>query len=93
MELKIAKHGANKDLIIDQWKKRDDGKKGNNTLKKPIEESMTLNTTPIKKKSTQDKKKKVRQTRPTYEKEMRCFILKELKKKSIIFLTLMCLSC
>ena len=50
MELKIAKHGANKDLIIDQWKKRDDGKKGNNTLKKPIEESMTLNTTPIKKK-------------------------------------------
>ena len=47
---------------------------------------MTLNTTPIKKKSTQDKKKKVRQTRPTYEKEMRCFILKELKKKKYHFL-------
>ena len=42
MELSITNHGVKKDVIIDQWKERNDGKNGDKTSKKPIQESMTM---------------------------------------------------
>ena len=91
MELSIANHDA-KDRIVDQWKERYDGKKNDKTSKKPVQEPMTINTTLIKI-ATWDKKKKVKEARPTRENKRHWFTLEELKEKMIIFLTLMCLAC
>ena len=55
MKLNIANHGSKKNLIVDRQRERHDGKKSDKTSKKPIHESMTINTTPIKI-STKDKK-------------------------------------
>ena len=42
MELNIANHDAKKDLIVDQQRKRHDGKNGDKTSKKLVQESMTM---------------------------------------------------
>ena len=55
MELNIANHGIKKDLIIDQKRERYDRKTSDKTLMKPTQESMMVNTTPIKI-SVRDKK-------------------------------------
>ena len=57
MELNIANHGAKKDLIVDQQRERHNGKASDKNSIKPIQESMMVNTTPIKI-SVQDKKNK-----------------------------------
>ena len=57
MEISIANHGVKKDLIIDQQKERHNGKTSDKNLIKLIQESMTVNTTPIKI-SVRDKKKR-----------------------------------
>ena len=36
MELSITNHGVKKDVIIDQWKERNDGKNGDTTSKKLV---------------------------------------------------------
>ena len=36
MELSITNHGVKKDVIIDQWKERNDGKNGDKTSKKLV---------------------------------------------------------
>ena len=84
MQLNITNHGFKKDLIVDQQKERHDGKKNDKTSKKPIQESMTVNTTPIKI-SPRDKKKEVKKARPTQENERRRFTLKELEEKKYHF--------
>ena len=56
MELHITNHGVKKYPIIDQRMERNDRKRSDKTSKKPAQESITVNTTPIKI-STQDKKK------------------------------------
>ena len=56
MKLSIANHGTKKDLIIDWQRERHDGKTSDKTSTKPIQESMMVNTTPIKI-STRDKNK------------------------------------
>ena len=48
MELNIANHDAKNDLIIDQQRERHNGKASDKNSIKPIQESMTVNTTPIK---------------------------------------------
>ena len=80
MELSIANHDA-KDRIVDQWKERYDGKKSDKTSKKPVQEPMTINTTLIKI-ATWDKKKKVKEARPTRENKRHWFTLEELKEKN-----------
>ena len=64
MELNIANHGAKNDLIIDQQRERHNGKTSDKNSIKLIQESMTVNATPIKV-SARDKKKKVKEARPT----------------------------
>nr|CAN63871.1 hypothetical protein VITISV_036033 [Vitis vinifera] len=64
MELNITNHGAKKDLIIDQQRERHNGKASDKNSIKPIQESMTVNATPIKI-SARDKKKEVKEARPT----------------------------
>ena len=64
MELNIANHGSKMDLTIDQQRERHYGKKSDNTSKKPIQKSMTINTTPIKI-LARDKKKEVKEVGPT----------------------------
>ena len=54
------------------------------TSKKPIQESMTINTTLVKI-STRDKKKEVKEVRLTQENKMCRFILKELEEKKYPF--------
>ena len=85
MELNIASHGFKKDLTIDLQRERHDGKKSDKTLKKPIEESKTINTAPVKI-SARDKKKVVKEVGPTQENERCRFTLKELEKKKYHFL-------
>ena len=85
MELSIANHGTKKDLIVDRQRERYNGEASNKTSIKPIQESMTINTTPIKI-STRDKKKKVKKDEPTLENERCRFTLKELKEKMYHFL-------
>ena len=63
MELSIANHGSKKILTIDQQKERHNEKKSDKTSKKPIKESMTINTTPVKI-SAKDKKKEVKEAGP-----------------------------
>ena len=48
MELSIANHGAKKDLIVDQQRERHNGKASDKNSIKLIQESMIVNTTPIK---------------------------------------------
>ena len=48
MELGIANHGSKKDLTVDRQRERHDGKKSDKTSKKPIQELMMINTTPVK---------------------------------------------
>ncbi|KAJ9703018.1 hypothetical protein PVL29_004677 [Vitis rotundifolia] len=84
MELSIANHGAKKDLIIDQQREIHNGKASDTNSIKPIQESMTVNTTPIKI-STRDNKKKVKEARPTQENERYRFALKELEEKKYPF--------
>ncbi|KAJ9691629.1 hypothetical protein PVL29_013736 [Vitis rotundifolia] len=84
MELNIANHGAKKDLIIDQQREIHNGKASDTNSIKPIQESMTVNTTPIKI-SAQDKKKEVKEAKPTQENERCWFTLKELKEKKYPF--------
>ncbi|KAJ9682462.1 hypothetical protein PVL29_018392 [Vitis rotundifolia] len=74
MELSIANHGAKNDLIIDYDK---------NSIK-PIQESMMINTTPIKI-SARDKKKEEKNAKPTQENERCWFSLKELEEKKYHF--------
>ena len=64
MELNIANHGTKKDLIIDQQREKYNGKTSDKTLIKPIQESMMVNTAPIKI-STRDKKKEVKEVELT----------------------------
>ena len=64
MELSIANHGSKKVLTIDQQKERHNEKKSDKTSKKPIKESMMINTTLVKI-SAKDKKKEVKEARPT----------------------------
>ena len=64
MELNIANHDAKNDLIIDQQRERHNGKTSDKNSIKLIQESMTVNATPIKV-SARDKKKKVKEARPT----------------------------
>ena len=85
MELSIANHGTKKDLIVDRQRERYNGEASNKTSIKPIQESMAINTTPIKI-STRDKKKKVKKDEPTLENERCRFTLKELKEKMYHFL-------
>ena len=84
MKLSIANHGTKKDLIIDWQRERHDGKTSDKTSTKPIQESMMVNTTPIKI-STRDKKKYVKKVGLTHEYERRWFILKELEEKKYQF--------
>ena len=84
MELSIANHGSKKDLTVDRQKERHDGKRNDKTSKKPIQESMTINTTPVKI-STRDKKKEVKEAGPIQENERRRFTLKELEEKKYPF--------
>ena len=48
MELGIANHGVKKEPIIDHRMERNDRKRGDKTLKKPDQELMMVNMTPIK---------------------------------------------
>ena len=64
MELNIANHGSRTNLTIDQQKESHYGKKSDNTSKKPIQKSMTINTTPVKILAS-DKKKEVKEVGPT----------------------------
>ena len=48
MELSIANHGAKNDLIVDWQRERRNGKTSDKISIKPIQESMTVNTTPIR---------------------------------------------
>ena len=84
MELSITNHGSKKDLTIDQQRERHNGKMSDKSLKKPIQESMMINTVPIKI-STRDKKKEIKEVGPTRENERRRFILKELEEKKYHF--------
>ncbi|KAJ9678324.1 hypothetical protein PVL29_020478 [Vitis rotundifolia] len=84
MELSIANHGSKKDLTINHQREGHDGKMSDKTSKKPIQESMTINTAPVKI-SARDKKKKVKEAGPTQENERRRFILKELEEKKYHF--------
>ena len=84
MELSITNHGSKKDLTIDQQRERHNGKMSDKTLKKPIQESMTINTTPVKI-LTRDKKKEVKEVGPTQENERLWFTLKEFKEKKYHF--------
>ena len=84
MELSIANHGAKKDLIIDQQRERHNGKASDKNSIKPIQESMTVNMTPIKI-SARDKKKEVKEARPTQENERCQFTLNELEEKKYHF--------
>ena len=59
-------------------------KMSDKTLKKPIQESMTVNATPIKI-SRPDKKKEIKEVRPTQENERCRFTLKELEEKKYHF--------
>ena len=85
MELSIANHGVKKDIIIDQQRERHNGKASDKNSIKPIQESMTVNATPIKI-SARDKKKEVKEARPTQESERCRFTLKELEEKKYHFL-------
>ena len=84
MELSITNHGSKKDLTIDHQRERHNGKMSDKTLKKPIQESMTINTTPVKI-STRDKKKEVKEVGPTQENERLWFTLKEFEEKKYHF--------
>ena len=81
MKLSIANHGTKKDLIIDWQRERHDGKTSDKISIKPIQESMMINVT-----LARDKKKKVKEVRPTQENERCRFTLKELEKKKYHFL-------
>ena len=48
MELNIANHGDKKDFIVDQQRERHNGKASDKNSIKLIQESMIVNTTPIK---------------------------------------------
>ena len=48
MEIIIANHGSKKNLTIDWQRERHDGKRSDNNSKKPIQESMTINTALVK---------------------------------------------
>ncbi|KAJ9693709.1 hypothetical protein PVL29_009590 [Vitis rotundifolia] len=84
MELSIANHGSKNDLTVDLPKERHDGKRSDKTLKKPIQESMTINMAPVKI-SARDKKKKVKKNGPIQENERRRFTMKELEEKKYHF--------
>ena len=85
MEFNIANHGAKKDLIVDQQRERHNGKASDKNSIKPIQESMMVNTTPIKI-LVQDKKNEVKKVGPTQENERCRFTLKELEEKKYHFL-------
>ena len=80
MELNIANHDAKNDLIIDQQRERHNGKASDKISIKLIQESMTVNVT-----LARDKKKEVKDARPTQENERCWFTLKELKEKRYHF--------
>ena len=84
MKLSIANHGVKKDFLVDQQRERHNGKESDKNSIKLIQESMTVNTTPIKI-STRDKKKEVKETKPTQENKRCRFTLKELEKKKYHF--------
>ena len=48
IRLSIANHGVKKDLIVDQQREKHNGKISDKNSIKPIQESMMVNTTPIK---------------------------------------------
>ena len=84
MELSIVNHGSMKNLIVDRKRERHDRKMSDKTSKKPIQESMTINTAPVKI-STRDKKREVKEARPTQENERHQFTLNELEEKIYLF--------
>ena len=84
MKLSIANHGVKKDFLVDQQRERHNGKESDKNSIKLIQESMTVNTTPIKI-STRDKKKEVKETKPTQENKRCRFTLKELEEKKYHF--------
>ena len=84
MKLNIANHGSKKNLTVDRQRERHDGKMSDKTSKKPIQELMMINTTPVKI-SARDKKKELKEVRLTQENEKRWFTLKELKEKKYHF--------
>ena len=70
MELNIANHGSKKDLTIDRKRERHDEKRSDKTSKKPIQDLMTIITTPIKI-LARNKNNEVKKSRPIYENERR----------------------
>ena len=70
-------------LDINQ-RERHNGKSSDKNSIKLIQESMTVNTTPIKI-LAQNKKKEVKEIRPTQENERCWFTLKELEEKKYHF--------
>ena len=66
-------------------KEKNNGKTSDKNSIKLIQDSMTVNTTPIKI-SVQDKKNEVKEARPTQENERFRFTLKELEEKKYHFL-------
>ena len=66
MELNIAKHSVKKDLIVNRQKERHNGKTIDKNAIKSTQESMTVNTTPIKI-LARDKKKEVKKIGTTQE--------------------------
>ena len=62
--MELSNHGSKNDLIIDQKREIHNEKVSDKNLIKPIQESMTVNATPIKI-SGSDKKKEVKEVRPT----------------------------
>ena len=83
IELSIANHGVTKDPIIDQQREINDGKMCDLTSKKPVQESMMVNTTPIK--ILVRDKKEVKEVASTQENEKCRFTLKELEEKKYHF--------
>lgn len=80
MELSIANHDAKNDLIIDQQRERHNGKASDKISIKSIQESMMVNVT-----LARNKKKEVKEVRPTQENERCRFTFKELKEKRYPF--------
>ena len=76
--MELSNHGSKNDLIIDRKRERHDGKRSDKTSKKPIQESMMINTTTVKI-SIRDKNKEVKKVGPTQENKRCWFTLKELE--------------
>ena len=68
--MELSNHDSKNDLIIDRKRERHDEKRSDKTSKKPIQDLMTIITTPIKI-LARDKNNEVKKSRPIYENERR----------------------